>query len=63
MSSMNDIKYLATIEYEIFRNVNNYNYPHEKFVNLISNMIDTCNLIKNLKNKKKELECLISDDE
>ena len=57
---MDDIKYIAKIEYDIY-NINNYNYSHEKLVNMISDMIDNYNLIINLKKKQKELAFLVGD--
>jgi len=60
MYVMDDIKYIAKIEYDIY-NINNYNYSHEKLVNMISDMIDNYNLIINLKKKQKELAFLVGD--
>ena len=62
MSAMRDIKYIAHLEYDIMVNENhNINFTHEKLVKLIMDIMDTYNLIINLKRKKKELEIILDD--
>ena len=59
---MRDIKYIAHLEYDIMVNENhNINFTHEKLVKLIMDIMDTYNLIINLKRKKKELEIILDD--
>ncbi len=57
MSTLNDIKYIAQIHYEMG------DCSHEKLVNLIIEMFDTYHLMENMKIKEEELLNLIEDDE
>lgn len=57
MSTLNDIKYIAEIHYEMGV------YSHDKLVNLIISMFDTYYLMDNLKKKEEELLNLIEDDD
>jgi hypothetical protein len=57
MSTLNDIKYIAQIHYEI-------DYcSHEKIVNLIISMFDTYYLMENMKMKEEELLIIIEDND
>jgi hypothetical protein len=56
MSTLNDIKYIAQIHYEMGH------YSRENLVSLIIDMFDTYHLIQNLKIKENELLTLIDDD-
>jgi hypothetical protein len=57
MSTLNDIKYIAEIHYEMG------DCSREKLVNLIIGMFDTYHLMENMKMKEEELLTLIEDDE
>lgn len=57
MSTLNDIKYIAEIHYDMGV------YSHENLVNLIISMFDTYHLMENLKKKEEELLNLIDDDD
>jgi len=57
MSTLNDIKYIAEIHYEMG------DCSHEKLVDLIVSMFDTYHLMDNLKKKEEELLNLIEDDD
>jgi hypothetical protein len=57
MSTLNDIKYIAQIHYEMG------DCSHEKLVNLIIGMFDTYHLMENMKMKEEELLNLIEDDD
>ena len=57
MSTLNDIKYIAEIHYEMG------GYSHEKLVELIISIFDTYYLMDNLKKKEEELLNLIEDDD
>lgn len=61
MSTFDDVKFIAKIEYDIYNNDNNYS--REKLIDMIIDIFDTINLIKNLKKKEKELLFLIDDDD
>lgn len=68
MSYINDAKFMAEIQYKIYKNNNDYrnndnNYPHEKLVELIINIFDTFQLIENIKKKEEELLLLIEEDD
>lgn len=60
MFSMGDVKFIAQIEYDIYTNNGYYNYPYEKLVSMINNIIDTFHLLENIKKKELELEMLIN---
>lgn len=62
MSSIDDIKFIAEIEYEIYKQ-NHIYLSHDDLVESIIEAIDSSILIKNLMNKEKELLRLIDDDE
>jgi hypothetical protein len=56
MSTLNDIKYIAQIHYDM-------GYcSHEKIVNLIIDMFDTYYLMENMKMKEKEILNIIEED-
>ena len=55
MSTLNDIKYIAEIHYEMG------DCSHEKLVDLIVSMFDTYHLMENMKIKEEELLNLIED--
>ena len=57
MSTLNDIKYIAEIHYEMG------DCSHDNLVDLIISMFDTYHLIYNLKKKKEELLTLIEDED
>lgn len=57
MSTLNDIKYIAEIHYEMG------DCSHEKLVDLIISMFDTYHLMENIKIKEEELLNLIKDDD
>lgn len=57
MSTLNDIKYIAEIHYEMG------GYSHENLVDLIISIFDTYYLMDNLKKKEEELLNLIKDDD
>jgi|688.fasta_scaffold459748_1 hypothetical protein len=57
MSTLNDIKYIAEIHYEMG------GYSHEMLVDLIISMFDTYHLMENIKIKEEELLNLIEDDD
>ena len=57
MSTLNDIKYIAEIHYEMG------DCSHDKLVDLIISMFDTYHLIYNIKIKEEELLNLIEDDD
>ena len=57
MSTLNDIKYIAEIHYEMG------GYSHEMLVELIISMFDTYHLMENMKIKEEELLTLVDDDE
>ena len=57
MSTLNDIKYIAEIHYEMG------DCSHDKLVDLIISMFDNYYLIDNLKKKEEELLNLIEDDD
>jgi hypothetical protein len=56
MSTLNDIKYIAQIHYEMG------DCSRDNLVSLIIDMFDTYHLIQNLKIKENELLTLIDDD-
>ena len=56
MSTLNDIKYIAEIHYEMGV------YSHENLVDLIIGLFDTYHLMENLKIKEEELLTLIDDE-
>ena len=57
MSTLNDIKYIAEIHYEMG------DCSHDNLVDLIIGMFDTYHLIDNIKIKEEELLNLIEDDD
>ncbi len=57
MSTLNDIKYIAEIHYEMG------GYSHEMLVELIISMFDTYHLMENMKIKEEELLSLVEDDD
>ena len=57
MSTLNDIKYIAEIHYEMG------GYSHEMLVDLIISMFDTYHLMENMKIKEEELLTLVDDDD
>ena len=57
MSTLNDIKYIAEIHYEMG------GYSHEMLVELIISMFDTYHLMENMKIKEEELLTLVDDDD
>ena len=57
MSTLNDIKYIAEIHYEMG------GYSHEMLVELIISMFDTYHLMENMKIKEDELLSLVEDDD
>jgi hypothetical protein len=57
MSTLNDIKYIAEIHYEMG------DCSHEKLMDLIIGMFDTYHLMENMKIKEEELLNLIEDDD
>ena len=57
MSTLNDIKYIAEIHYEMG------DCSHDKLVDLIISMFDTYHLIENIKIKEEELLTLVDDDD
>jgi hypothetical protein len=57
MSTLNDIKYIAQIHYEMG------DCSRENLVSLIIDMFDTYHLMENMKNKEEELLNLIMDDD
>lgn len=57
MSNNNiDIKYIYQINKKIYRNDENYNHSYEKILKLSNDIINSYNIIKNLKEKEKEKE-------
>jgi hypothetical protein len=56
MSTLNDIKYIAEIHYEMG------GYSHEMLVELIISMFDTYHLMENMKIKEEELLTLVDDE-
>lgn len=60
MFSIGDIKFITQIHYDIYMN-NGYYYSHQKLVEMIIDIIDTFELLENIKNKESELMMLIDD--
>lgn len=60
MFSIGDVKFIALIHYDIY--MMNNTYSHEKMVELINHIIDTFQLLENIKNKESELMKMIDDD-
>ena len=59
MFSIGDIKFITQIHYDIY--MNNGYYSHQKLVEMIIDIIDTFQLLENIKNKESELMMLIDD--
>ena len=59
MFSQRDVKFIAEIHYDIYTDFGRYEYPHDKFVGLVVEIIETFELLENIEKKKEELALLV----
>lgn len=61
MFSIGDVKFITQIHYDIYTNNGYYYYSHQNLVIMIIDIIDTFELLENIKKKESELMMLIDD--
>jgi hypothetical protein len=61
MFSQRDVRYVAELHYDIYTDFGRYEYPHDKFVGLVVEIIETFELLENIEKKKEELALLVGD--
>ena len=59
MFSQHDVRYVAELHYDIYTDFGRYEYPHDKFVGLVVEIIETFELLENIEKKKEELALLV----
>jgi len=59
MFSQRDVRYVAELHYDIYTDFGRYEYPHDKFVGLVVEIIETFELLENIEKKKEELALLV----
>ena len=61
MFSQRDVKMVAELHYDIYTDNGRYEYPHDRFVGLVVEIIETFELLENIEKKKEELALLVGD--